>query len=348
MLATLIRIRLYIAPRNQPFVLWKALWAFVGLGFIVASIVLSSTISDPENRTAFLTLCGSLALACAAIPSALWLIVGWFTDWAAETDSFVECGDELPSRRFITSLGSLIACSRGATVTGILWGITSVLLVRAATLSNGWSANWGVEATANVVIFTSEFVAGAAVYTLYGIGGALRRLGSLPQCRVTVTHGKYGILGLGTLLLKCSTIVLALWLLFHVATLQLVLSDEFTLVDAYAAPNLWVISLVPLFVILSGLVWCQLPLHSKMVAYKRKRIHDTRELLRQVERRETVTEDTTDRLIAIRKRLADEESLPEWPWTLNAKLGAAALPLVWAGSTVVLESFVRRIFQAME
>ncbi len=118
-----------------------------------------------------------------------------------------------------------------------------------------------------VLVLCSAFFAGIGLYGIFVGARAVYRLGNFS---VRVSKHKFGIISTGRMLLKCYFLIAITWSLYSMSALWGI-PDTDHLFAALVGPSL--ILGVPTFVAIFGsFVICQVPLHRKMVEFKKKEL----------------------------------------------------------------------------
>jgi hypothetical protein len=293
----------WLRPRPHPG--GYRLWVFAGIvlsSFCIASYSLTGIIS-------FVSTFLPLALGIIAVPIAIRLGYKIVTQWEQNAARFVVADQE----EFREWFGSRIVAylrSWDVPALGVLYFMVALLAFRSAGAFNEMSA-LGLT-IAIVVLILSSFCCGVGIATIIRLASIVWSVGRYP---VEVSSSKFGVRSTGPMLVRCYLLAGIVWCLY----------------TSSAGWNLsagWIPMLalaVPAIVIMTGtFILAQLPLHHRMLEYKRTRTFEIEELLKEITPIEAdeLTEERLNQVEFLRAEAEKIASLPEWPFGWQSLTGA--------------------------
>jgi hypothetical protein len=188
---------------------------------------------------------------------------------------------------------------------------------------------------AAAVVAFSSFLGGIGLYATVCM---TRMIWRFADFEIIVKSHQFGVLSTGRVIVKCYFLVGSVWSIYTLAT---ILGSPHLGIKAASVPLLLLVA--PTFVIiLASFVICQVPLHNKMVEFKRKELLKVEERLDRIGVAFDELTDTIYRHIqfleAERQRIL---GLPEWPFDFKDLLGAVVSSLTPALISSAIAAAVR-------
>lgn len=290
-------------------------WVFVCLLLLGVSIGFAWPLANPR---AYLGLCIPLALGVLAVPLAFKVCHWRLIEWAKHLDAFTTDKDGQAKDRFLQEL-SFLKGTAAMTVAGLA---TGTLAVFAYDQGGYVASNIGLAgAFAYVVIFVSASLAGVGIMAIYRGGQAFWRLGVF---EIRVERHKFGVLSTGIVLVQCYLVIGVTWG-FYVSSAVFSMPGEEVL-EILMGPPMLLLAAPTLALFLGTFVFCQVPLHKRMVDFKRARLLNTEDILRTLrpESAKELNEETRKKIEYYETQKAQIIALPEWPFNFKSFLGAVA------------------------
>lgn len=290
-------------------------WVFVCLLLSSVSVGFAWPLADPR---AYLGLCIPQAMGILAVPLAFKICHWRLTEWAKHLDGFTTGKNGQAKDRFLQDLAFLEGTA-AMTIAGLATGTLAVFTY----YRGGYVASdIGLAgASAYFVIFVSAFLAGVGIFAIYRGGQAFWRLGAF---EIRVERHKFGVLSTGIVLVQCYLVIGVTWG-FYVSSAVFSLPGQEVLAIVTGPPML-LLAAPTLALFLGTFVLCQVPLHKKMVDFKRARLRKTEDILRTLrpESAKELDEETRKKIEYYETQKAQIIALPEWPFNFNSLLGAVA------------------------
>ncbi|MBI3514432.1 MAG: hypothetical protein HY060_10270 [Proteobacteria bacterium] len=167
------------------------------------------------------------------------------------------------------------------------------------------------------VIGLTAFPAGMGLYAMFCTCRMIWRLGSF---RIRVEDHAFGVLSTGTALARCYFAVALVW---GVYTTSAVLGLRHWRIDGAMLPML--VMAAPTFLgIIASYVICQVPLHRRMIEFKKGELGLVDRVLDQFRHvtPESLTTEIKSKVEFFENRKSRMIGLPEWPFSNRALLGA--------------------------
>ncbi len=293
-------------------------WVILGLGLTALCIILYYQTGMLTYITTFLP----LSLGVVGVPIAIRLGYRIVVGWEASAVRFVV----VKPQAFHDWFGNqIVAYLRSWDVP--LFGLVYLLAASVAFHYSGAFA--GMSAldltAAGFVLAVSAFCCGIGVATIIRLARIVWRLG---QFQVEVTASRFGVKSTGPMLLRCYLLAGVIWCLY----------------TSSAGWNLtagWIPMLalaVPAILIITGsFVIAQLPLHHRMLEYKRARTYEIESFLKELAPRtsEDLTEERLKQLEFLRSEADKIAALPEWPFGWWSLTGAFMASVVSVSPTII-------------
>jgi hypothetical protein len=292
-------------------------WFLIAAILTGFSVALAWPMKDPWP---FLGLCFPLAAAVFVVPLAFTFCCRWLIEWSRGTTAFAQpadgpgsseklAADEWLIRQLSFFSGSFPMCISGA--------IMSLLALTAYKLAGYPIGHDGLASIfAAALLAFSAFLAGIGVHAIFCATRMIWRFG---EYQITVKNHKFGILSTGRVLVRCYFVIGLVWGIYTSSAVLASPHFDFRM----AAIPLLVLAAPAFVAILASFVIGQIPLHNKMVEFKR---NELRKVERKLDGYSGAFEDITEKmredihfLEAARERIL---ALPEWPFAFTTFLGA--------------------------
>jgi len=215
--------------------------------------------------------------------------------------------------------------SRSIYAMGLLVGISSFVVLYFAHYFDGLPLRARI--LVYCLILFAGFFAGIGLYGIYTGTRAIWDLGCFP---IHVTRHKFGVISTGTLLLKCYLATALAWTFFFMSA---IVGNPYSVLPLTIGSPVIIIGLPTIAAILGSFVICQVPLHHRMVEYKRKELIEIDRILSQLAARLSNNFDNKicENIDFLERRKDQIMALPEWPFDIKSLMGATAssvMPLV--------------------
>lgn len=304
-------------------------WGSISLLLITASLLFAPFTQNPG---AYLGLCIPQALGVVTVPLAYRFCYRQLIGWADALSSFVVltessglAGDEDIRDWFLRQI-TMPSHPRAMYFSGVLMASVSF-----STLCVNYFV--GVPSYPRLyaygLLLLSGYFAGVGIHGIFVGARALWRLGRTFQVRVA--RHKFGVLSTGSMLLGCYLAIAVAWSIFLMSAIVGNPNTEFLMT---LGPPTLVIGIPTFVVILGSFVICQVPLHCRMIEYKKTEILKIDEVLDRLALR--ISDDSSgqfrESVEFFEKRKEQLITLPEWPFSLTSLIGATAssiLPMVF-------------------
>lgn len=310
---------------------------------VAGTWIFGHNISDGKIKKSFYVICFSLSCSPVTIPIAfmrskvavvkLSRLIKHFIFWEGkDIESWlVEELDYFKGLRYMV-------CS------GLLLSVIAIYFIEAQLkVFDPIHVRW----FAYIVVFASEFLAGAGLYVIVHISIVFWRLGKLSNCTIRVERHKYGIISTGIFLLECFLLGIFVWSFYQIPLLvtPIILQQPF-IIGMFLNPGIF-LTMSTLFVILLPLLICQIPLHNRMVEYKQDEIFSLEKILEELNPRnaDDLSELRIQKLKFVQERLKIARSLPEWPFTPATLLKTSVSYILAILVTNVIGKTISKIMQ---
>jgi hypothetical protein len=184
----------------------------------------------------------------------------------------------------------------------------------------------GIESPANIfsslIVATSAFVAGVGLCVMAYGTRTIWRFGN--AFHISVQSHKFGVLSTGDMLLQCCTLVALIWSAYSCSAVFGVMSSHF---EMFSLRNpVWLLAVPSGVLVLTAFIVCQIPLHKRMIEYKRDQLAGIEKVLEELKASEPglLNSDLLAKIAFFENRRSQAISLPEWPFAFGALLGSVS------------------------
>lgn len=295
---------LTVAPvRRHPVLFWAVLSS--------ACVAACLGAFEQSRRDVFLLTYFPLAVAVAAVPLAMRFVFHVLHEWRQAVASFVRASPARVDDWYYAHFAGYLS-SRLPQLAALLYvAVALVTLNLAGAYEDLPGPLWALAAALTIL---PVYLCGIAIAGLLYLGRMIWDVGSFS---VTVAPHQFGVMATGTTLVRCYAAAAMVWCIFT-ACATWGLDAGWIVLASLAAPSV--------VVIIGSFVICQLPLHWRMVEYKRGetlRVEQIVASLRPAGPSE-LSKERQDRL-AYFQNLRDEiAALPEWPFRWRSLAGVSA------------------------
>ncbi len=305
--------------RHFPFLFWVVLFIL----FMGGSSFFGHTINKTDDKELYYILCWGYSLACITIPIAIKICYGILINLSPMLKHFVSCKNEEIVPWFIKEL-DIFNGSSATYLAGVCLGLLATVV--GLTFHLGVYDSHYVKWFAVLILFTSHFWAGAGLFMMYSLSKIFYRLGNLSECTIQVENHEFGILGVGIALTKCWAIFVCVWIFYQIPLLTIL-----KLNSATSLPPAIILTM-PIATIIFGLfIYCQIPLHRRMVQYKQNEIVRFQALLEEISPRKVhdISEELIKNNMFLEKKYKHAQSLPTWPISFASTSAVALAPVLF-------------------
>ena len=297
-------------------------WLAVSLAVIAGSALVSTTLESHADR--YRAICVYLAVGFTSVPLAIQVGYTVFRNWAAQAGHFAYYRDPTIGDWLHAEFG-FIRGERGMVAAGASMGIIAVI----AFVYGGYFEEYPHYPSLWLggVMFGSAGFAGMGLYTMYCASRTFWRMGQLEQLELVVHEHRFGVLSIGSALFRCWLMIGVVWAIYT-ATAYVGYTGENPDV-IIQLPPMWILAIPTLPFIVGSFVVCQIPLHRKMLAYKREQIQRVDRMLAELSPASVDEMDSERRskIDFLEKRKLQIRSLPDWPFNRASLLGTGASSL---------------------
>lgn len=311
-----------VLDRAAPWPFRKMPYAFWSLIFLITTATATAFAWNMPNPRPYFGLCISQAAGFLTVPLVFRFAYFRLSDWALAAQAFIKCGPDNPGVNAEERLEDKIAYFRGTPVMYWVGGIVSGLAI-----VSFWSSGYpevgfqsGSKAFSSLMVISSSFIAGMGIFAVLRTCLMLWEVG---RCSVRVTKGRFGILLTGRVLVQCYFATAVAWS-FYVCSAIIGATDLNSFLLEARTPIL-VLAIPTLAILFATFVACQIPLHNRMIEFKREELDRIEGILDRLKSSysENISQELRDRIIFFEKQRDETTALPEWPFTSSALLGAA-------------------------
>lgn len=313
----------WLLPRQHP--KGYRLWATLGVVLSGLCVVWYVYTGIYPFLTTFLPLAAGVAIVPVAVRAGHRMVCRWEATAARFVDA---TPDEF--REWFTAQVTSYLRSWDVPALGVGYLLAAFFAFRSSGAFAGMTLSGRVFSA--IVLLISAFCCGVGIATICRLAKIVWGLG---RFKVEITSGSFGVTSTGPLLVRCYAIAGAVWCVYT--------SSAGWNLDAGWIP---VIALaMPAVVIITGsFVICQIPLHVRMLEYKRERTYAIEALIDKLEpdSASDLTEERVKQLEFLRSAADKVASLPEWPFGWRS-LAAAFATSVGAVAPTLIGFFARQV-----
>lgn len=298
---------------ERSFLFWLALFVITAL----LSFYLSQTL--PEDQAAFRGLAIYQAAGLFLVPLGVREGYRIFIEWASRLGNFVE--HEHVSEWFVDEL-SFVRGNWLMALSGFGLGTVSLL----AFHHGGYFDSYPPFPyfVVSLIMFVSASFAGIGLYLMFCVSRALWRLALLPGVRIKVRRHRFGVMSTGATLFKCWMIIACIWAVYVASAFVGFPGEDYE--SIMHRPPMWLLAYPTFPLIVGSFIICQIPLHRRMVEYKREELMRLDRMLDEIQpvTATALDENLRDNIEFLDRQKNQYRALPEWPFSLVSLLGTGA------------------------
>jgi hypothetical protein len=329
---TLFLDRLIPPPlKKHPFIFW------IAIGFILScvAVFLSFKTSNPR---AYAQMCMLQIIGFVAVPSAIRACRLLILDWNNNAKKFV-VGTRLHKTAVDIWLDRELSNFEGSPIM-LLGGSALAILALAGFSFDDYPVGIGSAATlySSFIVAASAFAAGVGLCAMAYGTRTVWRFGN--SFHISVQNHKFGVLSTGSMLLQCCVLVTLTWSAYTSSAIFGVMGSS---VATFSIKNpIWLLAAPSAALVLVSFIVCQIPLHKRMIEYKRDQLMAIEKILEELKDYEPrlLTAEVLGKIAFFENRRSQIMSLPEWPFAFAALLGSissASMVIL----TTLLSSYVK-------
>jgi hypothetical protein len=309
------RPRLYFEKINliprRPYLFWTLLGASLIVGCFICGFL-------TQKKELFIKTCIPLAVGITAVPFSIRFGFEVLSSWELPLLHFVQQKDESIRNWYAIALQRLEKI-RLAEAVGVLLVPWALFSFESSGYFRGLSPWEGV--FLGIMISLAAFSAGIAIYGLLYLAYLVWDIGKF-EVRVE-PHG-FGIMTIGSGLVRCYVTAALIWC---------VISASGSWKIGNSLPPVAYIGSPALFVMVGSFLICQIPLHRRMMDFKRARLFHLDRILSELRplQAEDLTEQRLRQLNYFEREREQVNSLPEWPFgwkSLTGVVVSALTPII--------------------
>jgi hypothetical protein len=279
--------------KSHPYIFWFLLsLLLVGLSLLLFFL---------QNEAVFILTAMPLAITLFLVPCGIKLGVIVMNNWAKEVRHFI-IYPEQDVQTWFQNQGIVFEGTKGM----IIWSLLVSVIALATFLLAGAFSNLNIFSSValSLILLSSGFFAGVALYCLFCLGRVIWRFG---RFSLKVHAHPFGVMTTGQALLKCYFIAAIIWCIYT-SSATVGLAAEWIPMISLAVPSV-------IFFIVSFIV-CQLPIHNKMVDFKRVELDEIEKTLESLipKKLDELTQERRNQIEFIEKKRTEIIALPEWPF----------------------------------
>lgn len=285
-------------------------WLLVGVVLALPTTIFAWRLADPEP---FLCTAIPMIVGIVLMPLASRRCYLAFAGWQETTPCFVRATKAELDEWLGTVTDELLRYAIMNTVGGLL----ALLSLLSFGKAQGWSLAPHTVWLA-LLVATASYFAGVALCHMFVLTTAIRGLG---RFKVRVENHAIGTAGVGALLINCWRWALGIWAVITCSALSR---------HGVAAGPLGFIAAPALVGLVFMFLASQLPLHRRMVEYKREKLRELHEraAIHLDQTVDQLDDDGIKQLALLDQLIARVSALPEWPLGGKGLLGMSSLSLV--------------------
>src|SRR5579864_723624 len=328
----------YIIPpplKNHPLIFWFAIGAILS----GVAILFSLKTSNPK---AYAEMCVLQIIGLVAVPAAIRACRSMILDWSKNAKEIIT-GKRLPVMDFDAWLDQELSAF-DASPSMLLGGTALACFALLGFSFDGYPIGIGSwpYIFSSSILAVSAFVAGVGLCAMAYGTRTIWRFGT--SFHITVQSHKFGVLSTGDMLLHCCILVALIWSAYSSSAVFGVMSSHFEIFSLRSP--VWLLAVPSGVLVLTAFIVCQVPLHKRMIEYKRAQLADIEadieKVLEELKASEPgqLNSDLLAKIAFFENRRSQVISLPEWPFAFGALLGSISSACVVILTTLA-SSFVK-------
>lgn len=301
-----------VAPRYA-----YGFWTIAFIVAVAATLIVASSLETTPAE--FRALCIFQAAGLIAVPLGIQTGYRILRHWAPHIDTFMS-SDKISVPNWFAREFAFIRGSWEMGASGVGLGALTVI----AYYMGDYFAYYPKGATlfASTIIFVSAGFAGAGLYAMFLTSRAFWRLGKLSDTEIRVHRHPFGVLSTGNTLFKCWFVLGLLWAMYVASAVFG--KSGFDLSQLSQTQPMWLLAYPTFPLIVGTFLICQIPMHQKMVGFKRAKLARIERILDSI-RPMTLSDlnnDVRDNIEFLERQKQTCRRLPEWPFNLRALFGS--------------------------
>ena len=324
--------------RKHPYFFWTACFAIA----VAGSVFFAKNSANPRP---YLGLCVAQSAGFLTVPLAFRLCYGIFLEWGKTIESFMVPNTPGTLLQWFRQEMHFFEGSGAMYSAGICLG----LLASFAFYAGDYLANYSLSSAvyAYAIIFTTAFLAGIGVFAMCCASRVIWRIGKLRDTSIRVETHKFGILSTGIVLAKTWFIIVLVWCVYNLSAifgLQVINMKTWL-----TSVPVWILVSSTLPLIIGSFLVCQIPLHNRMLEYKKNEFLRIENLLQkelEIHKFNDFTEERRAKIDFLERRKSFFLQLPEWPFSTRTLIGlgiSTFMPLFLSLLSVVTTEAVKKL-----
>lgn len=293
-------------------------WAAGSATAVLGCVIAFGLTHQPQFLTTFLP----LGLGIGLVPLVVRAGFSILLDWHPTATRFIQSDIEQFNQWFFSRFDAYI---RGGDVliAAAVYLIAAIAAFRASGAFSGMGP--GGVTFASAVLAVSAFCCGVGIATLLRLANLVWSLGRYP---VEVVAGPYGVSSTGPMLLKIYVLAGITWVIYTS-------SAGWNLSSGWV-PVL-ILSVPAVALIFGSFVVAQIPLHRRMVEFKRGRVYEIESMLRELTPKKSsdLTEERLHQIAFLREECSKVTALPDWPFGWRSLSAAFATSIGSVAPTLI-------------
>ncbi len=320
--------------RGHPF----AFWIMVGVILSCASIALSLNTSNPK---AYSEMCLLLTIGLVAVPSVVRACHFLMLDWSRNTKNFIT--DIPPSIAKIDDWWNRELSIFEGSPTMFMAGVAVALIALLGYSLDDYPI--GVQSLENAfaacILAASAFAAGVGLCTMVYGTRIIWRFGT--AFKISIQGHRFGVLSTGDMLLNCYFLIALTWSVYLSSAVFGIMAGNLP-INSWKNP-VWILALPSALAALITFVVCQIPLHQRMIEYKRERLMTVETILKNLKISDAnlLNADVLSKIRFFEDQKSEAISFPEWPFafkTLLGSLGSTSMVVLAPIASTIVKSGV--------
>ncbi len=324
--------------RYHPYVFWTACFATAVAGSVFFSII-------STNPRPYLGVCITHSAGFLTVPLAFKLSYGIFLKWGNTIENFIVPSTPGTLHKWFRQEMQFFEGSWAMYSAGICLGLLALF----AMYIGNYLTNYPLSSVVYVyaITFVTAFLAGIGIFAMYCASRVIWNIGKLQDTSLRVEAHKFGILSTGTVLAKIWFIIVLIWCVYYSSSIfgLQVISFKTWLTNVYA----WILVSPTLPLIVGSFFVCQVPLHNRMLEYKRNELRLIENLLQkelEIHKLNDLTEERRAKIDFLERRKSFFIKLPEWPFAMSTLIGVGAstfMPLFLSLLSVMTAEIIKKL-----